>query len=332
MSPSTLLINQEQVKSLLDMPTVLKIVEQVYRSHGVGRVIMPTKITLDLGEGRPWPPYKGFMNAMPAYLGDVDVAGIKWAGGFKDNSKVGLPYLSGMILLINPQNGAFIAVMDGIYITAVRTGAASAVCAKVLARRDASVLGIIGAGVQGRMHLRAFQQVFQLKEVRIFDINEKAVEAYREEMTAELGLNILPKKSYQDVVDGADIVCTVTIGDEPMVRQKWLRKGSLVISAGSYQELEPEVVLSADKIVVDHWGQASHRGELAKLVETGKLGEKDIHAEIGEILVGKKKGRERDDETILAVPIGLGSLDIGCAFEVYRKAKEKGVGTPFSFV
>jgi ornithine cyclodeaminase/alanine dehydrogenase-like protein (mu-crystallin family) len=237
-----------------------------------------------------------------------------------------------MILLINPQNGAFIAVMDGIYITAVRTGAASAVCAKVLARRDASVLGIIGAGVQGRMHLRAFQQVFQLKEVRIFDINEKAVEAYREEMTAELGLNILPKKSYQDVVDGADIVCTVTIGDEPMVRQKWLRKGSLVISAGSYQELEPEVVLSADKIVVDHWGQASHRGELAKLVETGKLGEKDIHAEIGEILVGKKKGRERDDETILAVPIGLGSLDIGCAFEVYRKAKEKGVGTPFSFV
>jgi len=332
MSPSTLLINQEQVKSLLDMPTGLKIVERVYRSHGEGKVIMPTKITLDLGEGRPWPPYKGFMNAMPAYLGDVDVAGIKWAGGFQDNYKIGVPYLSGMILLINPQNGAFIAVMDGIYITAVRTGAASAVCAKVLARRDASVLGIIGAGVQGRMHLRAFQQVFQLKEVRIFDINEKAVEAYREEMTAELGLNILPKKSYQDVVDGADIVCTVTIGDEPMVRQKWLKKGSLVISAGSYQELEPEVVLSADKIVVDHWGQASHRGELAKLVETGKLGEKDIHAEIGEILVGKKKGRERDDETILAVPIGLGSLDIGCAFEVYRKAKEKGVGTPFSFV
>ncbi len=332
MSPSTLLITQEQVKSLLDMATVLNIVEQVYRSHGEGKVIMPTKITLDLGEGRPWPPYKGFMNAMPAYLGHMDIAGIKWAGGFQDNEKVGLPYISAMILLINPQNGTFIAAMDGAYITAIRTGAASAICAKVLARKDASVLGIIGAGLQGRMHLRAFQQVFKLKEVRVFDIKKEAAEKYREEMTAELGLNILPQKSYQEVVEGADMICTVTIGDEPMVKKEWVKKGGLVISAGSYQELDPEVVLAADKIVVDHWGQASHRGELAKLVEAGKLSEKNIHAEIGEILAGKKKGRTRDDEKIVAVPIGLGSVDIGCAFEVYRKALEKKVGTPFSFI
>jgi ornithine cyclodeaminase/alanine dehydrogenase len=332
MSHTTLLINQEQVKSLLDMPTALKIVEQVYRAHGEGKVVMPTKITLDLGEGRPWPPYKGFMNAMPAYLGDVDIAGIKWAGGFQDNYKMGLPYISAMILLINPKNGTFLAAMDGAHITAVRTGAASAICAKALTRKDASILGIIGAGVQGRMHLRAFQQVFKLKEVRVFDTKEGAAEKYREEMTAELRLNILPKRSYQEVVEGADIICTVTVGDEPMVKKKWLKKGNLIISAGSYQELDPDVVLSADKIVVDHWGQASHRGELAKLVEAGKIGEKNIHAEIGDILAGKKKGRERDDENILVVPIGLGSVDIGCAVEVYRKAIEKGTGTPFSFV
>jgi len=332
MSETTLLITQEQVKSLLDMPATLRIVEQVYRAHGEGKVVMPTKITLDLGEGRPWPPYKGFMNAMPAYLGDVDIAGIKWAGGFQDNYKIGLPYISAMILLINPKDGTFLAAMDGAYITAVRTGAASAICAKVLARKDASVLGIIGAGVQGRMHLRAFQQAFKLKEVRVFDIKEGAAQKYREEMIAELGLNIVPKRSYQEVVKGADIICTVTIGDEPMVKKEWLKKGSLVISAGSYQELDPGVVLSADKIVVDHWGQASHRGELAKLVEAGKIGEKNIHAEIGDILAGKKRGRERDDENILAVPIGLGSVDIGCAVEVYRKATEKGIGIPFSFV
>ena len=332
MSEMTLLITQEQVKSLLDMPTALKIVERVYRSHGEGKVVMPTKITLDLGEGRPWPPYKGFMNAMPVYLGDADIAGIKWAGGFQDNYKIGLPYISAMILLINPKNGTFLAAMDGAYITAIRTGAASAVCAKVLARKDASMLGIIGAGVQGRMHLRAFQQVFKLKEVRVFDIKEGAAEKYREEMTAELGLNILPKRSYQEVVEGADVICTVTIGDEPMVKKEWLKKGSLIISVGSYQELDPDVVLSADKIVVDHWGQASHRGELAKLVEAGKIGEKNIHAEIGEILCGKKKGREREDENILAVPIGLGSVDIGCAFAVYRKALDKKIGTPFSFI
>ncbi len=332
MSSSTLLITQEQVKSLLDMATTVKIVERVYRAHGEGKVILPTKVTLDLGEGRPWPPYKGFMNAMPAYLGDVDIAGIKWVGGFQNNSKVGLPYISGMILLINPQNGTFIAAMDGVHITALRTGAASAVCAKALSRKDASVLGIIGAGVQGRMHLRALQHVFNLREVRVFDIQKGAVEKYQEEMTEELAIKILPKSSCREVVEGADIVCTVTFGDESMVKKEWLKRGSLVISVGSHQELDPEVVLSADKIVVDHWGQASHRGELAKLVEAGKLREQDVHAEIGQILVGEKKGRERDDENILAVPIGLGSLDIACAYEVYRKALEKGIGTPFSFV
>jgi ornithine cyclodeaminase/alanine dehydrogenase-like protein (mu-crystallin family) len=182
------------------------------------------------------------------------------------------------------------------------------------------------------MHLRAFHQVFKLKEVRVIDIKEGAAERYREEMTAELGLNILPKKCYKDTVEGADIVCTVTIADQPLVRKDWLKKGTLVVSAGSYQELEPEVVLSSDKIVVDSWAQTSHRGELAKLVEAGKLGEKNIYAEIGDILVGKKKGRERDDEDILAVPIGIGSLDIACAFEVYRKALEQKIGTPFSFI
>lgn len=328
----TRLITQEQVKSLLDMPSAIRVAEEVYRSHGEDRVVMPPKITLDLGEGRPWPPYKGYMNAMPAYLEGADIAGIKWAGGFLENYKIGLPFITAMILLINPKNGIFVAIMDGAHITALRTGAASAVCAKYLARKDSSVLGIIGAGVQGRMHLRALHHIFKLKEVRVIDIKEGAAENYSQEMKAETGLNVSPKKSYREVVEGADIICTVTTADEPMIRKEWLKKGSLVISAGSYQELEPEVVLSADKIVVDSWAQTSHRGELARLVEAGKLGEKNIHAEIGEILAGKKKGREREDENILAIPIGLGSLDIGCAFEVYQKALEKKIGTPFSFI
>ena len=328
----TRLITQEQIKSLLDMPSAIRIVEEVYRSHAEGKVVMPPKVTLDLGEDQPWPPYKGYMNAMPAYLGNSDIAGIKWAGGFQENYKIGLPFITGMILLINPKNGVFVAIMDGAHITALRTGAASAVCAKCLARKDSSVLGIIGAGVQGRMHLRALDYIFKLKEVRVIDIKEGAAENYSREMKEETGLNVLLKKSYREVVEGADIICTVTTADEPMIRKEWLKKGSLVIPAGSYQELDPKVVLSSDKIIVDSWAQTSHRGELARLVEAGELGEKNIHAEIGEILAGKKKGREREDENILAVPIGLGSLDIGCAFEVYQKAVEKKIGTLFSFI
>ncbi len=314
------------------MPCAIQVVEKVYRAHGRSEVIMPPKITLDLGEAQPWPPYKGYMNAMPAYLGDDDVAGIKWAGGFQENFKIGLPFITGMILLMNPKNGVFIAIMDGAHITALRTGAASAICAKYLAREQSSVVGIIGAGVQGRMHLRALNHLFSIEEARVMDINYEAAENFSKEMKAETGLTVSPTRSYREAVEGADIICSVTTADEPMVRKEWLKKGSLVISAGSYQELDPKVVLSADKIVVDSWAQTSHRGELARLVEAGKLGEKNIHAEIGDILAGKKKGREREDEDILAVPIGLGSLDIGCAFEVYKKAVEKEVGTPFSFV
>lgn len=332
MNPSTLLINQEQVQSRLDMATVLDIVERVYRCHGEGKVIMPPKATLDLGEHGSWPFYGASIHAMPAYLGDIDIAGIKWAGGWQNNHKIGLPSVSAVILLINPKDGAFVAVMDGAYITAIRTGAASGVCAKYLARKDSSVVGMIGAGVQGRMHLRAFQQVFKLREVRVIDIKEDVLERYAREMRAETGLDIVAKKSLKEVVEGADLVCTVTLADEPLVRKKWLKKGALVISAGSYQELDPEIVLSADKIVVDSRVQTRQRGELAKLVEAGKLRERNIHAEIGEILAGKKKGRERDDEDILAVPIGLGSLDIACAYEVYRKALEMKMGTPFSFI
>jgi ornithine cyclodeaminase/alanine dehydrogenase len=332
MENSSLLITQEEIKSLLDLPSVLNIVERTYRSHGEGKVILPPKLTLDLGEGAPWPPYQAFMNAMPAYLGDVDVAGIKWVGGFKGNPAKGLPYITGMILLINPKNGMFIAVLEGAHITALRTGAASAVFAKFLARQDSSVLTIIGAGMQGRMHLRALSQVFNLTEVRVTDIDEARLQEYCRSMAAEVRVNIRAARSLEEAVRGADIVCTVTAASEPLVRKEWLKSGVLVIGAGSYQELEADVILRADKIVVDNWAQASHRGALAGLVGAGELRHENVYGDIFEIVAGRKAGRETDDESIVGVPVGLGSLDIACAYEAYERALKQGAGTRFRFV
>ena len=272
------------------------------------------------------------MNAMPAYLGDVDVAGIKWVGGFKGNPAIGLPYITGMILLINPKNGVFIAVMEGAHITALRTGAASAVFAKWLARKDSSVLTIIGAGMQGRMHLRAMNRVFNFKEVRVADVDEANLRAYRRDMATEVSVEIQITQSREEAVRGADIVCTVTPASEPLVRKEWVKKGALVIGAGSYHELASEVILTANKIVVDNWAQASHRGALAGLVEAGKLSRANIYAEIGEIVTGRKAGRENSDEDIVGVPVGLGSIDIACAYEAYQRAVKQVVGTRFRFV
>ncbi len=332
MNDTTLLLSQSQIDALLDLPSVLKVTEQIYRAHGEGRVVLPPKLTLDLGESAPWPPYRAFMNAMPAYLGDADVAGIKWVGGFQGNPANGLPYITGLIVLADPRNGKFIAVMDGAHITSLRTGAASAIFAKYLARKGASVLAIIGAGTQGRMHLRAMSQCFNFTEVRVADINAAHLQNFCGTMAAEVPVNLRPAKTPEEAVRGADIICTVTAASEPLVRKEWLKPGSLVIGAGSYQELEDSVILSADKIVVDNWAQASHRGALAGLAAAGKLSRENLYSDIFEIVVGRKPGRANDDEHIVAVPVGLGSLDIACAYEAYERALAKNTGSSFRFV
>ena len=142
----TLLLSQKDVAQLLTMKDVVEIVENTFRGMGEGTVVNPTKVGLDLGEVAPWPPYRGFMNAMPAYVGWLDSAGIKWAGGFLDNQQVGLPYISSMILLIDPKTGQFRAVMDGALITNLRTGGQSAVPLKYLHPGKAFRLGLFGAG------------------------------------------------------------------------------------------------------------------------------------------------------------------------------------------
>jgi ornithine cyclodeaminase/alanine dehydrogenase len=237
-----------------------------------------------------------------------------------------------MILLANPRNGMFIAVMDGAFITSLRTGAASAVFAKYLARQDSSVLTIIGAGTQGRMHLRAMSQIFNFTEVRVADINKAQLEDFCRTMGAEVPVSIRAAQFSEEAVRGADIVCTVTAASEPLVRKEWLKRGSLVIGAGSYQELADDVILRANKIIVDNWAQASHRGCLAGVVAAGKLRHENIYADIFDVIVGRKPGRESDDEDILAIPVGLGSLDIACAYEAYQRALKQGLGTRFRFV
>lgn len=314
------------------MPLCLGIVERTCRSHCEGKVVLPPKLTRDLGEAAPWPPYQGFMNAMPAYLGEFDVAGIKWVGGFKGNPAQGLPYITGMILLINLKNGMSIAALEGACITAVRTGAASAIFAKFLAPKHSGVLTIIGAATQGRIHLRAFSQVFNLAEARIVDIDEVRLQEFCRSMPAETGTKIRATKSLEEAVTGADIVCTVTAASEALVRSEWLKSGALVIGAGSHRELGADVILKADKIAIDNWAQASHRGALAGLVGAGRPSRGDVYAEIFEIVAGRETGREKDDENIVAVPVGLGSLDIACAYEVYQRAVRQGVGTHFRFV
>lgn len=314
------LITKEDVEKVLSMKKSIDLVEKVYEAHGHNQVNMPAKITLDTGEGNDWPPYGGSYNAMPAYIGeDVDISGIKWVWGFNDNYKKGIPYIGGVIILNESRTGEILAIMDGSFITDIRTGASAGVAVKYLARKDSKVAGIIGAGVQGRMNARAIAEACDLEEIKISDIKWDAAVKCAEELNAELGIKVTPVKTNKECCVGSDIIITVTIANEPLVMIDWLKKGCTVLSLGSFQELDENIPLKCDKLVVDNWAQNAHRGELLKLVHDGKITEKNVYAEMPDIVVGNKNGRENDDEIICACIIGMGSTDIGTAGQLYKE-------------
>ena len=327
----TLLLSKKDIEELLTMEEVIEVTEKTYRGFGEGKVVNPAKLGLDLGESGKWPNYNAFMNAMPAYIGWLDTAGLKWAGGFWDNVKRGLPSISAMILLIDPKTGIFKAVMEGAYITALRTAAQTAVGVKYLARKDSKIVGIYGAGTQGRFQALALSNVMKIDQLKIYDVRKEAIEKYVEDISDKISAVIVPARTPEEAAD-ADIIVTVTTSKTPFLRSEWIKEGTLIAALGSYQELYDNTIKKADKIVVDHIQQCLHRGALKALVEKGELNENDIYATIGEIVAGKKVGRVSDNEIILYIPIGTGALDVTVATIAYEKAQKKGMGQKFEFV
>ena len=322
-------LSQEDVLATgIGMGRVLDIVESVFALHDSGEVNLPSKVILDLGERE-----RGRINAMPAYLGgDFEICGMKWIAGFPKNpAKYGIPRAHALTILNDAETGVPLAVMDGTYISAMRTGAVTGVGVRYLANPGCEVVGIIGCGVQARTQIMAIQAAMpSVKLVKGYDIRREAAESFCAWTAENLKLKAQVAQSAAEAVQGSDVIVTVTVADEPIVKDAWLGKGSLFVHAGSYQEEEEAVVFNTDKVVVDIWEEVLHRGTplLAKLFKAGKIAESKIHANIGAVVRGTKKGRESRDERIFFSPLGVGSLDIGVASFVYREAKNKGLGVP----
>ncbi len=328
----TLLISQKDVKEKLSMEKAIELAEKTFAEHGNEQVVMPAKITLDTGERSSWPAYGGSYNAMPAYIGsDVDMSGIKWIWGFNDNVKKGIPYIGALIVLNDSRTGEPLAIMDGAYITEVRTGASTGVAARYLAKKGTKSAGIIGAGAQGRSNLVALKEALDIDEFKIIDIRREAARELAEEMNIKYGIDVRVVDTNQEAVEGSDVIVTVTTANEPLVMKEWLTEGALVVSVGSYQELEDRIPITANKLVVDSWAQNSHRGELKRLVADGRISENNIYAEMGSIVVRKTPARESDREMICACLIGMGSIDIAIANYIYNSVKDEGEHSVFSF-
>jgi 2,3-diaminopropionate biosynthesis protein SbnB len=319
--------SQEDVRATeLDITKVIGVVEKTLALHDEGKVNLPSKVILDLNERE-----RGRINAMPAHIGgDIEICGMKWIAGFPSNPvRFGIPRAHALIILNDSWTGVPLAIMDGTYISAMRTGAVTGVGAKYLANLHSKVVGIIGCGVQAKTQIMAMKAAIpSVKLLKGYDVRGEASKQFTQWASQELGIEAVPVGTAQEAVVDSDLVVTVTVADEPIVKDSWLKKGSLFVHVGSYQEEEEEVIFNADKVVVDLWHEVLHRGTplLAKLYNAGKIKEERIYANIGEIIRGKKPGRTKREERIFFSPLGLGSEDVAVASFVYKEAKKRGLG------
>jgi alanine dehydrogenase len=321
----TLYLTQDEVKDVLDMKSTFEAVESGFREMGNGNIEMPPRVYLHFE--------KGVLIAMPAYMPGLNAAGTKIVTVHPGNKQAyGLPAVIARIILNSPENGTPLAIMDGTYITALRTGAAGATGIKYLSREDSKVAGVCGTGVQGRSQVMGLMEVRpNIKKVKVFDIIPEAMESFVKEMKAMFPkVDFVTAKTAQEATEGSDIVITCTPSPKAFLDGAWLKKGSHVSAigadTGAKRELMTSVIEKCDKHVVDFIPQAFVVGDFKVPKDEGVISEKDIYAEMGEIVAGKKKGRESPDEITMFKATGLAIQDVGTASKVYELAKAKGVG------
>lgn len=302
----------------LDMPTIIGLLETAFREKGAGRVEMPPKPGIHPGPD-------AFIHAMPAYIPALHAAGIKWVSGFPENVRRGLPYISGLIVLNDDQTGLPYCVMDCTWITAYRTGAATALSAKYLARPESEVVGMLACGVQGRTNLEAIAAVFPIRRAFAYDIVPEARDRYVSEMAARLGIEIVPVDDPRSAVVESDIVVTsgpIFKQPKPTIEAGWLKPGAFGSAVDFDSYWQPAALGELDHLSTDDHAQFHYYRSVGYFQHTP-----DPQSDLGEIVAGLKPGRQRPEERTLAMNLGLAIDDMAVAPEVYRRARERGIGT-----
>lgn len=327
-SPRTLILDRKTVLSLLDMKSTVSAVEKIFAQYGLGRAVMPPKIYLDL------PQFNGDFRAMPAFAQSAGKASLKWVNTHADNAKRGFPAVMAVVILNDPKTGFPLSMMDGTLLTSFRTGAAGAVAAKYLARPESKVVALVGCGAQARTQLTALREVFKVQCVKVWGQEQPVVDKFLKEMKRP-GETLAAFATIKECVADADIIVTTTPSRKPVVQSAWVNKGTHINAIGAdaagKEELDPKILRNA-KVVVDDFRQASHSGEINVPVAKGILTKKDIYAELGQIVCGRKKGRTSDQEITVFDSTGLAIQDLAIADLVYRSALRKNVGMEINLV
>jgi len=308
-------LSQEDIIDLnIPMSKIITLVENGLNEHGHDRVENPPKPGIHSKSD-------SFIHAMPAFYRNLGIGGLKWVSGYPSNRQLKLPQIAGLMIVNDMDTGLPLAVMDCRWITAMRTAAVSAITAKYCAIKDTRTLGVVGCGVQGRMNLIAFKEILpNLSEITVFDISKEAMKRYKEDFEQQLDVSITPMSNVKEAVEGRDIILTATQRlPEPLVRNEWFKPGSLGLGLEASRAWYGDAILQADKFVTDSWDQTIYFYEHGAFPD----GLPKLYAELGEIVAGKKPGRESQEERIIAINIGLALEDVIVADYIYNIAKNK---------
>jgi ornithine cyclodeaminase/alanine dehydrogenase-like protein (mu-crystallin family) len=303
----------------LPIAEIIATVEAAFGEKGEGRAEMPPKPGI-----HPMPD--AFIHAMPAYLSGMGAAGMKWVSGFPENKNRGLPYISGLLILNDPDTGLPICVMDAAWVTAKRTAAATAVAAKYLAREESSVFGMLGCGVQGRTNLEAVNAAFDgLERVLAYDIDREVAGRYANDMKTAYGLDAEALAGPREVVEGSDIVVTagpILKHPQPVIDAGWLKEGGFACPLDFDSYWKPGAMMAMDKFCTDDISQLRYYQTVGYF-----SGIPEIHADLSEVVLGHKPGRESAEERTMSMNLGVAIEDMATAKRVYEGAKKKGIGT-----
>jgi alanine dehydrogenase len=324
-----LIVSGADVQRALPMSDCIEAVDRAMRALSNGGADVPLRTVMQVPGGR------NFFGVMPGYLGDPQGLGAKIITVYPDNTKRGLPSHLGLVVLFDAEIGFPLAVMDAAEVTAIRTAAASAVATRALARKDASHLAILGTGEQAVTHLESISKVRTLRSVRVWGRSLEKAERFAEEQEPRLSVRVDVRKTAEDAVQGADIVCTVTASHEPVLNGAWLGRGAHVNLVGAsrlHAREADDAVVAASRFFVDSRTSArAEAGELKHAMDAGLVNESHVLGEIGDVLVGRIAGRTGDNDITLYKSLGVAAQDLAAAHVIYERAVRDGIGTRVPF-
>ena len=300
------------------MSEIISALDNMFREKGEGRVEMPPKPGIHTRTD-------AFIHAMPAYIPSMKAAGMKWVSGYPENQKKGLPYISGLLILNDPETGLPTVVMDATWLTAQRTGAATAIAAKYMARKESSSVGILACGVQGRSNLEALACLFKITKVKAFDSHPEVAQRFSREMAAKVHADIEVVKNPKDAVVGLDLVVTsgpILKTPSPAIEADWLAEGAFASPVDFDSYWKGDALRQADKLATDDINQMEYYRKSGYFKNTPQP-----YADLGAIVTGWKPGREKANERTICINLGIALDDMATAILIYRKAVELGMGT-----